>query len=415
MKDSNKTGRKIQEQIEKFASRISRSLDKPKQKFVRQVIYGVQASRDVKLSNISRSLNEDIKLIKTENRLSRQITSKDLTWHINNELIKDSKYRIKEDTVLAIDLSDIQKSFAKKMDFLAKVWDGSEGKPGNGYWICEVVGADVKSETPAPLYSELYSHESKEFESENMQIMRAIRSVDAHVNKRGIWAIDRGGDRKTLIKELSDEKLRFVIRAKGNRYVRNQRGEMRLIPDILKGIRYTEKFNIKIDKEGYTEGIELYAGRINNLEIEGVKISLVIIRGFSNEPMMLITNVDKSAQEILEIYLTRWKCEESFRFLKHEYHLEDVRVRRYKGLRNTVALVHAVFYFLSVYLGKRLRLQVLVTKILDKAKRFFEIPSFKHYAIADGIHRLLFNSKWIPKKLIENDIQNLNQQEFIFT
>ena len=124
---------------------------------------------------------------------------------------------------------------------------------------------------------------------------------------------------------------------------------------------------------------------------------MVVVKGFSEEPMLLITNVDKTAQEILEIYLTRWKCEESFRFLKHEYHLEDVRVRRYTGLRNTVALIHAVFYFLSVYLARRLRMNILLHKIIEKAKRFFEIPSFKHYAVADGIFRLLFNLKWNPE------------------
>jgi hypothetical protein len=30
---------------------------------------------------------------------------------------------------------------------------------------------------------------------------------------------------------------------------------------------------------------------------------------------------------------------------------------------------------------------------LDKAKRFFEIPDFRQYVIADGIFRVLFASK----------------------
>ena len=51
-------------------------------------------------------------------------------------------------------------------------------------------------------------------------------------------------------------------------------------------------------------------------------------------------------------YLTRWKCEESFRFIKQGYNLEDIRLLTYKGLRNMVALVHAVFYFLSIELGE---------------------------------------------------------------
>ena len=58
---------------------------------------------------------------------------------------------------------------------------------------------------------------------------------------------------------------------------------------------------------------------------------------------MLLTNVDKNPIITLEMYLTRWKVEESIRFLKQEYNLEDVRVRSYAGLKNTVALLLAVF------------------------------------------------------------------------
>jgi len=40
-------------------------------------------------------------------------------------------------------------------------------------------------------------------------------------------------------------------------------------------------------------------------------------------------------------------------------------------------------------------------KIYEKAKRFFQIPRFKQYAINEGIHRLLFGKKFNtapPKK-----------------
>lgn len=414
MKDNTTTGKKVQGQIERFSSKITKGLSKPKKKFISQMLFGIQASRDVKLSNVSRSLNEDIKLIKTENRLSRHITSQDLTGYINNTLAEDSCWRITKDTVLALDLSDINKPFAKKMDYLAEVWDGSEGKVAPGYWLCEVIAANVKDETPVPLYSELYSHEADGFESENTQILKAIKTVSAYTNKRGIWTMDRGADRKTLVGELDKERLRFVIRAKGNRNLKDSKGRLKSTQDILKTIKYTEHYTVTIDKEGYTEDIELSLGEEDNLTIEGVGISLVAIKGFSQEPMLLITNVDKSAKDLLEIYLTRWKCEESFRFLKHEYHLEDVRVRRYTGLRNTVALIHAVFYFLSVYLGRRLKMKILLSKIIEKAKRFFQTPAFKHYAVADGIFRLLFNSKWSPEG-IETEEKDEGQLLLEFT
>ena len=308
MKNDTTTGRKIQHQIKRFSYKVTKGLTKPKKKFVSRMLFGIQASRDIKLSNIARGLNENIKLIKTENRPSRHIISKN----------------------------------------------------------------------------------------------------------KGIWTMDRGADRKILVGELGKMNLRFVIRSKGNRDVITLRGRTRKVSHILRTMKYNERYDVAIDKEGYTETIELHLARKDNLIVENTKVSFIAIKGFGKKPMLLMTNVDKSPKEILEIYLTRWKCEEAFRFLKHEYHLEDVRVRRYIALRNTVALIHAVFYFLSVYLGRALKIKILLNKILEKAKRFFQIPAFKHYAIADGIFRLLFNSKWRSGKAVDED-KSRKQLLFGFT
>ena len=102
------------------------------------------------------------------------------------------------------------------------------------------------------------------------------------------------------------------------------------------------------------------------------------------------------AEWIADIYLTRWKCEEAYRFLKQSYHLEDVRVRSYTALRNTFALVHAVFYFVSVVIGTKAKLNLVFKKVCEKAKRFYEVATFFQYAVADGIHRLLFGSRTGP-------------------
>jgi len=63
--------RENQSQITHFARRISSDFKKPTKKYVVEMLYGIQASKDVKLSNIARSLNQEIALIKTETRLSR--------------------------------------------------------------------------------------------------------------------------------------------------------------------------------------------------------------------------------------------------------------------------------------------------------------------------------------------------------
>lgn len=109
---------------------------------------------------------------------------------------------------------------------------------------------------------------------------------------------------------------------------------------------------------------------------------LVVVKGFGEKPMMLLTSssVDihkkESIWRIVEYYLTRWKCDESYRYIKQCYNLEDIMVRSYISIRNIVALVLAVSYFAAVYLGQSIKLKMLVERIFLVSKRFFGVPTF---------------------------------------
>jgi hypothetical protein len=56
-------------------------------------------------------------------------------------------------------------------------------------------------------------------------------------------------------------------------------------------------------------------------------------------------------------------------------------------------LILAVAYFASVYLGDSLKLKMLVERIYLVSKRFFGVPTFFSYEIADGLYNLLFPDK----------------------
>src|SRR5438045_3973732 len=94
-------------QSNKFSGIISKGLPLPKQRLIKQMIYGIQASKDVKLSNIGRALQENIPLIKTEDRLSRNLDDIDFTESVNQQLLRLGKDKIREDMVIAIDPGDI--------------------------------------------------------------------------------------------------------------------------------------------------------------------------------------------------------------------------------------------------------------------------------------------------------------------
>ena len=88
-------------------------------------------------------------------------------------------------------------------------------------------------------------------------------------------------------------------------------------------------------------------------------------------------------------YIKRWSIEETIRYIKTCYDLENVRVLNYQGLQNLMPLVLAVMYFCACILDHDSRLRVMAAYVERAAKRLFGIPDFKYYALADGLRALL--------------------------
>lgn len=399
MADDSRLQGKIKRQITQFAGRLTDGWAKPLRRFVSQMLYGIQAAEDVKVSNIARSLNEEVRLIKTENRLCRNLAREDLTDRINRFLMWEGAGAVQEDTVLALDLGDLSKKYARCMEHLATVRDGSTGELSKGYWLCEVLAAHPYGDRIVPLYGELYSQEAESFESENAEMLRAIERVSQATDKRGIWAIDRGGDRRKILIPLLDQGLRFVVRQDGDRHVLLAGGEKCSVQEAARRCATPIERTVEVERDGRRTRLTLHLGSMPVKLPERVytPLWLVVIRGFGKEPILLLTNLAPTPDQphavwIADIYLTRWKCEEAYRFVKQAYGLEDVRVRSYVALRNVYVLVMAVLYFVSVVIGAKAKLSLIFKRVCEKAKRFYEIATFYQYAVADGIHRLLFSS-----------------------
>lgn len=79
MSENSKTVVNVKGQLSKFSGIISKGFKKPKQKLIEEMLYGIQAAKDVKLNNIARTLKEQQALLKTEDRLSRNLDDKDFT------------------------------------------------------------------------------------------------------------------------------------------------------------------------------------------------------------------------------------------------------------------------------------------------------------------------------------------------
>jgi len=402
MQDS-KVRSRLKAQLTKFSLELCASLSKPLTKFVSQMLFGIQSSQDVKLSNIARSLKEDITLIRTEKRLSRNLKRGDLERELTWQLVRMGSQRVQTNTVLALDLSDIRKEYAQKMEHLDTVWDGSSGDVHQGYWLCDVTAAEVHGSEIVPLYQKLFSVEARDFTSENAEILGAVDLIRVHTLGRGIWVIDRGGDRKKLLEPLLDRKQRFVIRSTGKRTVIDRRKLQGSVAEVAGRCHLRHQARIIKIKDGQEKIYELrYGAEPVQLPGRAEPLWLVVLSGFGEEPLMLLTDLPLAARDseslwwVVQIYLTRWKIEETFRFIKQSYNLEDIRVMKYQRLKNLVILVTAVAYFTATFLGQQMKLHILCEKLLIISQRFFGIPPFRFYALADGIRRILSQGTFSP-------------------
>ena len=107
----------LKAQLSKFSGIISKGFSKPKRKLIKEMLYGIQAPKDVKLSNISRTLREEQSPIKTEDRLSRNLDDQDSTDTINEEMMRLAASKITEDMVVAIDPGDFGRSTPRRWNF----------------------------------------------------------------------------------------------------------------------------------------------------------------------------------------------------------------------------------------------------------------------------------------------------------
>lgn len=392
---------KIKAQLLKFSGIISKGYSVPKRRLIKEVLYGIQATKDVKLSNISRSLSEQQSLLKTEDRLSRNLDDVDFTEGINREICRLGASKVLEDMVIALDPGDIRKKYARKMQYLCGIHDGSENQVGNGYWLLKCVAADIEHRQVIPLYCEAWSQEAEDFLSENVHLFRAIDTVGHYVGCRGIWAIDWTGDRNAILRKFLSPKepKRFVIRLTKKRDLVH-RGVAKNCHKIAKSLPCHFSATLITYQDGKERKRTVwYNGVKVKLPGKGEGLFMVVVKGFGQDPMMLLTSCSiglkskESIWRVVEIYLTRWKCDESFRYIKQSYNLEDLRIRSYTAIRNLVVLVFAVSYFAGVYLGQNLKLKILVERIFLVSKRFFGVPSFFNYAMADGLYNLLLPDK----------------------
>jgi len=417
----SKLASKLRTKLAIFSGYVSKGLDKSAERFIKEACYGILSSQSVLLTQMGRSLETNLSLKKIEERFCRQLYKGQLWEHIHTNLLTLASPRIKDNTLLVLDLSDLHKKYAREMEYLAMVRDGSDGGAiVNGYWSNQVIAAELNSNELIPLYQDLYSQNAPDFISENAEIIKAIDLVDTHLKGKGIWVIDRGGDRKVLYDHLLNRrsKKRFIIRMVGNRHIICGRSKA-LASELANSCSCPYQETIIKEKRGKEIVFSVsYGYRKVKLPGHDDELFMLVVKGISNKPMMLLTTEPLRRNKevlcrILKSYIKRWSIEETIRFIKQTYDLENIRVLKYTRMKNMMALLLVVFYFIAGVLDKSQTLKIMTGHLLRQSKRVFGIPNFKYYALGDGISAIFKKSP--GKILYKSRKRKQNQLSFGFT
>ena len=384
----------MKREILNFSDKISKGLNKKETKFIKDMEYGIASSGSTLISDISRSLKEDIKLKNTIERLCDNLNTFDHYDELYNNYVETIGDIYGDEPVALFDDSDISKIYGKKFEDLDDVIDASsqDKKKTKGYHVCEAVALTDNEAQPISLYSQIYSCKSKEFKSMNDYTLKSIDAVSNALKRKYTGIFDRGFDDNKIIDYMDDNY--FIIRMKDSRTFLFKGKKKNAYQEALKRkgkIKMTLWFDDNKEHDIYVSHTKV------TLPYNMKDYELVFCYGLSEErPLILLTNRNIHGKEdvikVVRLYFSRWRIEEYFRAKKQEYEFENIRLRTLKGINNLNLL-------LTIHLGHINKLAEKINKNLLSIKIIEESKSLRGKVVvwmsqfARGIKNILTNAR----------------------
>jgi hypothetical protein len=342
----------IQDTIRNNLRSIIKSLTRPQQKAVTEMMRGLFTAQAPILTQLAQY--EDISVKKQAEKYSHHLGNTDLTALVETHAFRSTRSQIRKDTIIAYDLTDINKEYAAVMEKLRRVFDGSRRRTALGYQL-HGVGMNNKLLT-------LQVHD------DNVHTLPQVRktimqSLIQKLDGKGIWVFDRGNDSKGFFRDLRHSmNVRFIARVRENRYVVvKETGEYLAVKDLCPGI-----YNVYLMND-----------HNNYIDHEIGELTLVIHEHLEEkEPIRLLTNLawkNYGTKKIVTMYLERWGVENIFRRAKTKFDLERIRVLRYQKFVNLVALIQlAINISSSAYIAIQRSTNTLILGVISMYQQFID-------------------------------------------
>jgi hypothetical protein len=383
--------KEIRRRLYAFARGIASPFtDSRRQRFVQDMIPGLLISGHVHLSKVARAISPgDADIHGVEKRLSQHLGSEH--WDMSpvaTELLTRSANLVTKDTLLTADLTDLAKPYARKLEGLGRVHDGSDPDKGivSGYMLFEAY-VRVGKWQMFPLILEPLRTYAGAPTSENAEISAYVLQIHAATGGKGTWLLDRGFDRDALMLPWLRRRVAFVIRQRGDRHVRLADGRTLAITDIAAELQ-PGAWPRRWPKAGYTASREVWLPEAPDQAL----LLVVRWRRPNAEPLMLLVSPaarrpSRRSEWFVKAYGRRWGVEDATWGIKQRLNLESFLVRSWMSLRRLLWLVAWVFFWLNLW-GED-RYERLRDALLDHPWRLPKEVTYLFDWIALQIARLL--------------------------
>jgi hypothetical protein len=408
----------ISSNLHSYLKKIGNNLSVPDRKFLRDSLIGLIRCGKPIVCQMARHLpNQRTKFLSRLDRLEAHlVTDNDFDDKLKDALPQVWLRFVQNDTPIILDLSDIAKPLAKKMDYLATVRDGSTGELVNGYWLVELY-ASLSRKNPVPVLLEPFSHEEPYSPGQNPVVLAAVHKIFELTDKRGVLVVDRGFDGWLMFEDWLDNKYRFVARLVGKRHLlrfsggcqQSEAGQWLPIQaqQLAEQVPTGHRFNKLIKRHGKPAIRITQIGWVKvRLPGRDEVLTLVVSRlAGKDKPMMLLTNLPvediKDAKSVLRLYIRRWECEEAIRFLKSRVNLEKIRTFRWSAIRRLVLLAMLVM----IYLGRLVEAYPnICERLVSLSQPLPDDPDFVSYRLLGGLAEVIDTCFWLHKDLLRKSL-----------
>lgn len=365
---------------------------------LRELTRGIVFTASVQLSNAARLLaHTPGQLSRTVDRLSEHLA--DPRWDHREwaaAVLQLQADPIEDLDLIPIDPTELAKPYARHMEYQCTVKDASRvGDPlVTGYWCFGVYHWQPDASCLSAVMLRPYSPNQPGFRSENALFGQWFWSLKQATAGRGIWLMDRGGDRPEILSDLLRVQPRWIVRLREDRGLVGPDGTRRPAGEWANSALAHRPERGR----AVTLPVRLPPDEVRQYGPPPPLHLVVPTYTFGNDERWVLLTcglIDQHTgpRQVRYDYALRWRAEDGKRFLGQVWHVERFMTRSFLALERMLWCVVLASGFVAMLQREHARVCEHMNRQLLYHEKAFKIPG---YRLARGLQAVACRQLGMP-------------------